>query len=97
MRQLLKKRSTIRWFFILSGLISWAIWCFLFLTDVGSRQYKVFVDGRYDWFMDLYNVVYYSLGRSPYSWGAAATRMHFPLAYLLYYPLTYLYPYDITD
>lgn len=91
------QRTAWRWFFIAAGMLGAAVWCVLFFMDINGLQRNVFFYDTNDWFMDLYNVAYYSLGRSPYSWGWIPSRCCLPLAFVIFYPLIYLFPYDITD
>ena len=77
--------------FIVLSLGLFVLWSYLFLCNIGGIQRDVFFWDRNDWFMDFYNTVYYSVGRSPYVWGAAQDRNYLPFCYLLLYPFTFLY------
>lgn len=72
------------------------LWLFLFMKDPQGGQRAVLqVDGN-DWFMDWFNVVYYSIGRRPYVWGLTEERSLPPLTFLLLYPFSKLYDYDVS-
>ncbi len=72
------------------------LWLILFMKDPSGGQRAVLqVDGN-DWFMDWYNVVYYSIGKKPYIWGLTEERSLPPLTFLLLYPFSKLYDYDVT-
>lgn len=72
------------------------VWLFLFMKDPsGSQRGVLFTDGN-DFFMDWFNVVYYSIGKKPYIWGLTEERSLPPLTYLLLYPFSKLYDYDVT-
>ena len=72
------------------------VWLFLFMKDPsGSQRGVMFTDGN-DFFMDWFNVVYYSIGKKPYIWGLTEERSLPPLTYLLLYPFSKLYDYDVT-
>ncbi|MBQ7583646.1 MAG: DUF2029 domain-containing protein [Lachnospiraceae bacterium] len=72
------------------------VWLFLFMSDPSGSQRAVFHTDGNDWFMDWFNVVYYSIGRKPYVWGLTEERSLPPLTFLLLYPFSKLYDYDVT-
>lgn len=76
--------------------VFFGLWLILFMKDPQGGQRAVLqVDGN-DWFMDWFNVVYYSIGRKPYIWGLTEERSLPPLTFLLLYPFSKLYDYDVT-
>ena len=85
------------WTFIFFNLFLFAIWFFLFTRDVNGIQNKLFFIDHNDWFMDFYNVVFWSVDLHPYDWGWLAARNYLPVAYLLYYPFTKLFPYSVEN
>ena len=94
----LKERNTrffLYSFFILSIGV-FLFWLYLFSKDINGSQRAVFYGEAHDWFMDWFNVVYYSVGKRPYTWGLTEERSLPPLTFLLLYPFSKLYEYDIT-
>ena len=76
--------------------VFFGLWLILFMKDPQGGQRAVLqVDGN-DWFMDWFNVVYYSIGKKPYIWGLTEERSLPPLTFLLLYPFSKLYDYDVT-
>ncbi len=71
-------------------------WLFLFMRDPSGSQRAVFFTDSNDFFMDWFNVVYYSIGKKPYVWGLTEERSLPPLTFLLLYPFSKLYDYDVT-
>ena len=78
-------------------ILLFAAWQTLLLSDPGGSQRGVFLVDPDDWFMDWFNVVYYSVGKQPYSWGLIEERGLPPLTFLMLYPFSRLYDYDISE
>ncbi len=97
MRNRCNKKKIIKHVFILASFFGFILWIYLFLSDVDGMQRNIFFENANDWFMDFYNVVYFSVGRNPYSWGFIPARNYLPISYLILYPFSFLYPYDIND
>lgn len=83
--------------FALISFITFSIWCYLFLKNTDGIQRNIFFGDKNDWFMDFYNTVYYSIGKTPYTWGWIPARNYLPLSYLILYPFSKLYSYDVQD
>lgn len=73
------------------------IWAAVLIQKPHGLQNRAFYSNSEDWFMDFYNTVYYSVGKTPYTWGWLPARNYLPIAYMLVYPFSFLYPYDISD
>lgn len=82
--------------FIVLSFGTFLLWLYLFCGNVEGSQKAVFFGDSHDWFMDWFNVVYYSIGKKPYIWGLTEERSLPPLTFLLLYPFTKLYGYDVT-
>ena len=85
--------------FILFALlfsICFVLWLVLFIKNPDGSQRGVFLTDSHDWFMDWFNVVYYSIGKKPYTWGLIEERGLPPLNFLLLYPFSILYDYDVS-
>jgi hypothetical protein len=67
------------------------------MKDTGGSQSGVFLTDAHDYFMDWFNVVYYSIGKKPYIWGLTEERSLPPLTFLLLYPFSKLYGYDVSQ
>ena len=92
-----KKNSAILFIlFTLLFSIFFILWMVLFIKNPEGSQRGVFLTDSNDWFMDWFNVVYYSIGKKPYTWGLIEERSLPPLTFFLLYPFSWLYPYDIT-
>ena len=92
----IKKNWDIYLFSILTlGLF--LFWYVLFARDPNGSQSNVFFSNATDWFMDYFNTVYMTVGKSPYTWGYLPARNYLPIAYLLLYPASFLFEYDIED
>ena len=91
-------KHIIRKLFIVINFGLFFLWGYLLFHGIiygpDSGQRGVFFGGSDDWFMDFYNVIYFSVGKSPYSWGYSAHRPYLPLSYMILYPLTVFYSYD---
>ena len=82
--------------FFVASAVFFSVWLFLFMKDpTGSQRAVMHTDGN-DWFMDWFNVVYYSIGKKPYIWGLTEERSLPPLTFFLLYPFSLLYDYDVT-
>ena len=91
-------KKNIFWFvFVLATLGAFVIWGIRFICDTEGIQSQIFFADHNDWFMDLFNPVYFSVDKSPYSWGWRPARNYLPFAYMIVYPLRWLYPYDRED
>lgn len=77
-------------------MLLFAAWLTLLMSEPGGSQRGVFLVDPDDWFMDWFNVVYYSVGKRPYAWGLIEERSLPPLTFLLLYPFSRLYAYDIS-
>ena len=77
-------------------MIFFSVWLGLLFKDPSGSQRGVFPYDSHDWFMDWFNVVYYSIGKKPYIWGLIEERSLPPLTFLLLYPFSLLYDYDVT-
>lgn len=82
--------------FVVLSLGAFLFWLFLFTGNTEGSQRAVFFGDNHDWFMDWFNVVYYSIGKKPYIWGLTEERSLPPLTFLLLYPFSKLYGYDVT-
>lgn len=92
----IKKNWDIYLFSILTlGLF--LFWYVLFARDPNGSQSNVFFSNATDWFMDYFNTVYMTVGKSPYTWGYLPARNYLPIAYLLLYPASFLFEYDVED
>ncbi len=92
-----RNRTAMTLFFALTILFATAVWGVLFLKNPAGVQRHAFFKDPNDWFMDFYNVVYYGIGRTPYSWGNLAERNYLPLAFLILHPFAFLYPYSVEE
>ena len=72
------------------------VWLYLFMKDISGSQRGLFLTDSNDFFMDWFNVVYYSIGKKPYIWGLTEERSLPPLTFLLLYPFSKLYEYDVS-
>lgn len=79
--------------FMLGSMSFFLLWVYLWVHDIGGLQRGVFFGNSYDWFMDFYNTIYYTVGKTPYTWGDLSNRNYLPLTYMLLYPLTIFYSY----
>ena len=83
------------------ALIGWG--CVVFVArgmpayESDDKVSNVFFSNATDWFMDYFNTVYMTVGKSPYTWGYLPARNYLPIAYLLLYPASFLFEYDIED
>ena len=69
----IKKNWDIYLFSILTlGLF--LFWYVLFARDPNGSQSNVFFSNATDWFMDYFNTVYMTVGKSPYTWGYLPAR-----------------------
>ncbi|MCR4882683.1 MAG: glycosyltransferase 87 family protein [Clostridiales bacterium] len=73
------------------------VWYVLFAQDPEGNQTGVFFSNATDWFMDYFNTVYMTVGKSPYTWGYLPARNYLPIAYLILYPASFLFEYDVED
>lgn len=73
------------------------LWFLLFAQDPNGSQSNVFFSNATDWFMDYFNTVYMTVGKTPYTWGYLPARNYLPIAYLLLYPASFLFEYDVED
>ena len=92
-RKIKEKDTLFKWIFLFAAGLSILIWACLLFGDPEGLQKNVFFQDAKDWFMDFFNTVYYSVGKSPYTWGNPANRNYLPIAYLIVYPFTALYAY----
>ena len=92
----IKKNWDIYLFSILSlGLF--LFWYVLFARDPNGNQSGVFFSNATDWFMDYFNTIYMTVGKTPYTWGYLPARNYLPIAYLILYPASFLFEYDVED
>lgn len=90
----ISKKGIIKSIFIIVSLILFFVWFYCLMIDNNGLQRKVLFYDTNDWFMDFFNTIYYTVGRSPYSWGALCDRNYFPIVYLLLYPFSFFFNYD---
>ena len=92
-----EKKKLFSILFMLLTLGTFAVWGIKFIHDIEGIQSQVFFWNHNDWFMDLFNPVYYSVDKTPYTWGETVARNYFPFAYMIVYPMRWLYPYDMEN
>ena len=88
------------WDLLLFSLLTlglFLLWYCLFIQDLNGNQSNVFFSQATDWFMDYFHTVYYTVDRTPYTWGYLPARNYLPIAYLLLYPASFLSEYDVED
>lgn len=91
-----KNTRILLYLFVILSTAVFLFWLYLFTGDINGSQRAVFYGDGHDWFMDWFNVVYYSVGKRPYTWGLIEERSLPPLTFFLLYPFSKLYQYDIT-
>ncbi len=95
--KIINKKTDFSLLFFLILLITFTAFAFIGITDKNSCQEKVFFFDKNNWFMDFYNTVYYTVDRTPYTWGWLPARNYLPFSYLILYPFSFLYPYDVNN
>ena len=83
--------------FVVVGIFTTLIWFYLLFNNIEGIQRNVFFSDRDDFFMDYYNTIYFSVGKSPYTWGNIAAHGIPPLSYLLLCPFTRFHMYTLED
>lgn len=91
------KRPVLIGIFTAGTLICFFVWINLLFQDIYGLQRNLFFPNREDWFMDFFNTLYFSIGKTPYSWGNVAVRNYLPISYMLVYPFSKLFPYNTED
>ena len=91
------KRPIFIGIFSIGTLICFFVWFNLLCQDIEGLQRNLFFANREDWFMDFFNTLYYSIGKTPYNWGYVAARNYLPISYMLVYPFSKLFPYNTED
>lgn len=83
--------------FVIGTIACFAVWLNLLFQDIYGPQRNLFFANREDWFMDFFNTLYFSIGKTPYTWGDVASRNYLPISYMMLYPFTKLFPYNTED
>lgn len=86
-------RSTIRKIYIFASLFLVIIWSAGLVWNSHGLQSNLFFHDTNDWFMDFFNVVYWSTGRTPYTWGLVECHEYLPIGYLILYPFSFFSEY----